>query len=154
MVLTMMARLQQAIRHWFGRASYEDKFGWYQLAAGVFILLQPHMGIAWFIDSQLPFITPQIFGVVMILSGVALVAIDGRVSPIQQYQLKRWPLFIWYLYIAISFIAAIRPYPLSPFAEPGLAQIPGVVVVIYVFTGDILFSQLTRLRENAAHTQI
>lgn len=147
----MIQRIRGAIDYWFDIANYEDKFGFYQIAAGIFLLIQPHRGVAWFIDSQVPFITGEMFGVLMIIAGVALVAVDNRLPPIQQFRLKRWPLFVWYLYIAMSFIAAIRPYPAPPFGgpEPGFNQIPGVVIVVYTFVGDILFSQLSRLR-NAA----
>lgn len=143
-----MRLIRRLLRHWHIRSSYEDKFGWYQLAAGVFLLLQPHRGIAWFIESQLPFLTPQAFGVMMIIAGVALIAIDGRVSVIDQYRYKRGPLFVWFLYIAMSLIAAVRPFPPSPYSSH-LIEIPGVVVVIYLFTADILVSQLMRLREHA-----
>ena len=150
----MPQRIPKAWRYWHVNVDYIDKFGWYQVAAGVLMLLQPHKGIAWFIESQVPFLHPQMFAVMMVIGGIALIAIGGRVPLMEQYQYKRWSLLIWFVYIGMSFIAAIRPYPANPTTIPGVVQIPGVVVVIYVFTADILVSQLMRLRRDASTSTI
>ncbi|QPC83790.1 hypothetical protein G4Y79_05265 [Phototrophicus methaneseepsis] len=139
------------VRHWFAQLTYEDKFGYYQLVAGLFTFLQPTRGVAWFIESQLPFISARQFGALMMLAGGVTIALSfyTDLSPRRQFEYKRWPIFVWFLYIMIAIIAALRPFDAPPDREPDTILLPGTVLIIYVFTADILISQLIRLRDYA-----